>query len=164
MIFPYSFMYRQKLKKGTSSLCARAVVIFNILLYTILYIVRSRVGEGQWRTHPHFRQGSDELIYAWILSFMAFNFSLNWYFIAKKHEIVYIKYTLRHKSLWPLASVCYKTTLNTGDVGGAGPDPQTWKRGTYFFMSLALGIPIFNNFQLNGASGGTLKHKFPLLL
>ena len=68
--------------------------------------------------------------------------------------------TLRLKSLWPLASVCYKTTLNTGGVRGAREDPQTWKMRTSFLMSLALAIPILNNFQLNGASGGTLKQKY----
>ena len=29
------------------------------------------------------------------------------------------------KSLWPIASVWSKTTLNTGGVSGAGADPQT---------------------------------------
>ena len=43
-----------------------------------------------------------------------------------------------------LASVWYKTTLNTGGVGGAG---QTLKIRTSFLMSLALRIPILNNFQ-----------------
>ena len=33
--------------------------------------------------------------------------------------------TLRLKSLWPLFSVCYKTTLNTGGVPRARADPQT---------------------------------------
>ena len=50
----------------------------------------------------------------------------------KKNYVVYglwasINYVekLRQKSLSPLASVCYKTTLNTGGVGGAGADTQT---------------------------------------
>ena len=58
-------------------------------------------------------------------------------------------YTLRPRSVWPLGvgSVWYKTTLNTGGVSVARADPQTWKMGTSFLMSLALRIPIFNNFQ-----------------
>ena len=36
-----------------------------------------------------------------------------------------VQNTLRLKSLWPLASVLGKTTLNTGIVGGARADPQT---------------------------------------
>ena len=55
--------------------------------------------------------------------------------------------TLRLKSLWPHGSVWGKTTLNTGSVGGAGVDPQTGKMGLSFLMSLALRIPILNNFQ-----------------
>ena len=35
--------------------------------------------------------------------------------------------TLCLRSLWSLASVWYKTTLNTGGMGGAGADPQFWK-------------------------------------
>ena len=71
-------------------------------------------------------------------------------------------HTLPLKSLLPLAPVCSKTTLNTGGVGGAEADPQTWKMGTYFLMSLELHMPIFNNFQYNGASGGALEQKIRL--
>ena len=63
------------------------------------------------------------------------------------HFTVNIVNTLRLKSLWPLASVWDKTTLNTGNVGGAGVDPQTWKMGSSFLMSLAHCIPIYSNFQ-----------------
>ena len=55
--------------------------------------------------------------------------------------------TLRLRSLWPLASVWSKTALNTGGVGGAGADTQTWKMKTSFFMSLEFRMPIFNIFQ-----------------
>ena len=56
-------------------------------------------------------------------------------------------YTLRLKSLWPIASVWGKTALNTGSVVGAGADPQTWKMGSSFLISLVLRIQIYNNFQ-----------------
>ena len=59
----------------------------------------------------------------------------------------WFSYTLRLKSHWPFASVCYKTTLNTGGEGGTGEDHQTLKMRTSFLMSLAFGIPILNNFQ-----------------
>ena len=50
-------------------------------------------------------------------------------------------YTLRVKTL---GSVWIKTTLNTvtGSVSGAGADPQTWKMGSYFLLSLAHRIPL----------------------
>ena len=58
-----------------------------------------------------------------------------------------IIHTLRPRSLWQVASVCYKTALNTGGVSGAKTDPQTWKMRISFLMFLALRIPILNNFQ-----------------
>ena len=76
----------------------------------------------------------------------------------------WFSYTLRLKSHWPFASVCYKTTLNTGGEGGTGEDHQTLKIRTSFLMSLAFGIPILNNFQKRSFWSGTLKQKFPLLL
>ena len=48
-------------------------------------------------------------------------------------------------------------TLLTGDVGETGAGPPTCKMGTFFQIPLALTMPISNNFQLNGASGETLK-------
>ena len=72
--------------------------------------------------------------------------------------------TLWLKSLWPLASVWSKITLNTGNMCGARADPQTLKMSRFFLMSLALCMPIFNNFQKYGTLGGTLNQKFPLLL
>ena len=59
--------------------------------------------------------------FSWISS----AFYSNWYV-----------HTLRLKSLWPLGSVWGKTTLNTGSVGGAVVDPQTWKMRSSFLMSL----------------------------
>ena len=58
------------------------------------------------------------------------------------------EFTLRPISVWPLASVCYKTTLNTGSLGVVRANPQTWKMWSSFLMSLALRIPIFNNFHV----------------
>ena len=55
-----------------------------------------------------------------------------------------------------------KTTLITGGVGGAGVDPPFWKNKYIFsFKSLALIVPIYRNFQSNGANGAksrSLKH------
>ena len=64
------------------------------------------------------------------------------------NELSYVLYsiyvsTMRLKSICPLASVWGKTPLNTGSVGGA--DPQTWKMGSSFVMSLVR-IPIYSNF------------------
>ena len=56
-----------------------------------------------------------------------------------------------HKS-WTAASVGSKTTLIKVGVRGA-----TCKLGTFFQIPLTLTMPISNNFQLNGASGETLK-------
>ena len=53
-------------------------------------------------------------------------------------------YTLHLRSLWPLASVLSKTTLNTGGVDGAGANPQTWKMRPSFLMSLARRMPNLN--------------------
>ena len=64
-----------------------------------------------------------------------------------KHYILNFWHTLRLRSLRPLPSVWYKTIVNTGGVGWAGTDPQTWKKRPSFLMSLALSMPILNNFQ-----------------
>ena len=64
-------------------------------------------------------------------------------------EKIHSVHTLRLRSLWPLASVWYKTTLNTGSVGGAGVEPQSWKMRTPFPMSLAYQFwAIFNEKEL----------------
>ena len=54
-------------------------------------------------------------------------------------------------------SVCSKSTLIMGHVGGARVCPPTCKMGTFFQIPLALTMPISNNFQLNAASGETLR-------
>ena len=61
------------------------------------------------------------------------------------------------KCFKPVASVRSKTTLITGGVGETGEDPPTRKMGTFFQIPLALTMPIGNYFQLNGASGETIK-------
>ena len=44
-----------------------------------------------------------------------------------------------------------KTTLIESGVGGAGVDPPPTKMDTFFLRSLALSVPIYINFQSNGA-------------
>ena len=73
-------------------------------------------------------------------------------------------HTLSLISLSGLSSVCYKTTLTTGGVGVARAGPPTSKLGTLLLWSLALSMPIYSNFQINGASGETLKPPDPLFL
>ena len=52
------------------------------------------------------------------------------------------------KSVFVQSAILWrKTTLISGVVGGAGADPQTCKMRTSFFMSLALYMSIFDNFQ-----------------
>ena len=53
-------------------------------------------------------------------------------------------YTLCLKSLWPLASVWSKITLNTGNMCGARADPQTLKMRRFF--SYVFGT-LYANFQ-----------------
>ena len=65
--------------------------------------------------------------------------------------------TLSQNSLSGLSSLCYKTTLITGGVGGTGVGPPTFKLGTFLLWPLALSLPIYSNFQVNGAYGETLK-------
>ena len=55
-------------------------------------------------------------------------------------------HALSLNSLSGLSSVCYKSTLITGGVGGAG---------TFLLWYLALSMPIYGNFQISGASGDT---------
>ena len=61
--------------------------------------------------------------------------------------LISLLHTMPQKSLSPLASVWSKTTLNTAGVGVAGMDPHSCKMETSFLMSLALRMPLFNNFQ-----------------
>ena len=51
------------------------------------------------------------------------------------------------------SSVWSKTTLISGNVGGAGAGQPTCKLVKFFIISLRRTEPIFNNFQENGASG-----------
>ena len=74
----------------------------------------------------------------------------------------YLKYTLSLKSLSGHSSVCYKTSLNTGGVGRAGAAPPTSNLGKFLSWPLALSMSIYSNFQINGASGETLKPPDPL--
>ena len=67
------------------------------------------------------------------------------------------KRTLSLKSFSGLSSVCYKTAQITGGVGGAVACPPTSKLGTFLLWPLALSMQIYSNFQINGASGETLK-------
>ena len=60
----------------------------------------------------------------------------------------YTLHTLPPKTLHTFSSLWSKTTLNTGRVGGAETDPQTWKMETSFLISLVLCMSIFNNFSL----------------
>ena len=71
-------------------------------------------------------------------------------------------FTLSLKSLCGLLSVCYKTTLTTGGVGVAGTFTPASKLGPFLWWSLALGMPIYSNLQLNGASGESRKPPDPL--
>ena len=73
-------------------------------------------------------------------------------------------HTLSLKSLSGLSSVCYKTTQIVGSVGGTGAAPPTSKLGTFLSRPLALSKPIYSNFQINGASGETLKPPDPRFL
>ena len=70
-------------------------------------------------------------------------------------------YTLSLKSLSLLLSVCYKTTQTTGSVGVAGACPPTSELGKFLLWSLALSMPIYSNFQINGALGETQKPPDP---
>ena len=72
--------------------------------------------------------------------------------------------TLSQKSLSGLSSVCYKTIQIAGGVGGTGTAPPTSKLGTFLSRPLALSKPIYSNFQINRASGETLKPPDPQFL
>ena len=72
--------------------------------------------------------------------------------------------TLSPISVSGLSTVCYKTTLNTGRVGWAGAAPPTYKFGKFLSWPLALSMSTYSNFQINGASGETLKPPDPRLL
>ena len=61
------------------------------------------------------------------------------------------------KSLSGHSYVCYKTSLNTGGVGRAVAAPPTSKLGKFLSWPLALSMSTYSNFQINGASGETLK-------
>ena len=73
-------------------------------------------------------------------------------------------YTLSPISLSGHSSVCYKTTQNRGGVGRTGTAPPTSKLGTFLSWPLALSMSIYSNFQINGASGETLKPPDPRFL
>ena len=77
---------------------------------------------------------------------------------------MYTLHTLSLKSLSLLLSVCYKTTQTTGAVGMAGAYPPTSKLGTFLLWSLALSMPIYSNFQINGALGESRKPPDPRFL
>ena len=72
--------------------------------------------------------------------------------------------TLSLNSLYRLSSVYYKTTQTTGGVGVVRACPTTSKFGTFLLWSLALSMPIYSNFQINGAWGETRKPPDPLFL
>ena len=76
---------------------------------------------------------------------------------------VYLKVrtTLSPISLSGLSTVRYKTTQNTGSVGRAGAAPPTYKLGKFLSWPLALSMSTYSNFQINGASGETLKPPDP---
>ena len=69
--------------------------------------------------------------------------------------------TLSPISLSGLSTVRYKTTQNTGSVGRAGAAPPTYKLGKFLSWPLALSMSTYSNFQINGASGETLKPPDP---
>ena len=73
-------------------------------------------------------------------------------------------YTLSPISVSGFSTVCYKTILNTGSVGWAGAPPPTYKLGKFLSWPLALSMSTYSNFQINGASGETLKPPDPRLL
>ena len=50
-----------------------------------------------------------------------------------------------------------KTTLITSSVGGARVHPPLRKMNTFFLRSLALGMPIYGNFQSNGVNWRSIK-------
>ena len=59
-------------------------------------------------------------------------FELEHLIIAEKNDDFYVMlHTLSLNSLSGLSSVCYKSTLITGGVGGAGP--KTSKLRTFFY-------------------------------
>ena len=58
---------------------------------------------------------------------------------------------LTNRSVWS------KTTLIPCSVGGAGVDPPCCNTGQFFIRSLALNVPIYRNFQSNGAKWQSLK-------
>ena len=79
-------------------------------------------------------------------------------------DLVSIIGTLSLKSLSLLLSVCYKSTQTTDGVAVAGAYPPTSKLGTFLLWSLALSMPIYSNFQINGALGETRKPPDPRFL
>ena len=86
-----------------------------------------------------------------------------WQFGRKSTHYCIIKiHTLSLKSLYGLSSVCYKTTQIASGVEGTGAAPPTSKLGRFLSRPLALSKPFYSNFQINGASGETLKPPDPL--
>ena len=54
-------------------------------------------------------------------------------------------------------SVCTKTILISGSVGGAGEWPHTCMLRAFLLCPLALSMPTYSNFQINGTLGETFK-------
>ena len=79
------------------------------------------------------------------------------YELCNKKVINEIFFTVEGKCLYTICSVWSKTTLITGSVGGTGVDPPSCKTSTFFLRSLALRVPIYRNFQSNGAKWRSLK-------
>ena len=65
-------------------------------------------------------------------------------------------YTLGQISLLREVSVCDETALFNGSVGVAGGGGGAWSYsctfGTFLLCPLALSMPTYSNFQINGAS------------
>ena len=76
----------------------------------------------------------------------------------------FVGHTLSPISLSGLSTIRYKTTLNTGSVGWAGAAPPTCELGKFLSWPLALSMSTYSNFQINGASGETLKPPGPRFL
>ena len=72
---------------------------------------------------------------------------------------ILIENTLDQISLQRAVFVCNETAQVSGSVGGAGEWTHTCTLVTYLLCPLALSIPTYSNFQINGASGETFFQK-----
>ena len=70
--------------------------------------------------------------------------------------IIYIS-TVRGHKCSSLALFWSKTTLNTDCMSGIWVDPTSCNMGSFFLRSLALSVPIYRNFQSNGAKWRSIK-------